>query len=131
MNTFGTRSKSALSTIDPDLYAILHDALEVYDFSVLCGYRGKDKQDEYFETGRSKKQFPDSVHNKAPSLAVDVAPWPIDWNDSLAFARLYGIIEAFAHIRGFKTRWGGDWDSDGGSRDQSFMDIGHIELVKE
>ena len=130
MPKFGSRSESALVTVDPDLQLILRDAIRVYDFSALSGYRGRELQTEYYNTGRSKKQYPDSVHNTAPSLAVDVAPWPIDWNDSLSFARLFGIIEACAFARGFKLRWGGDWDRDGGSRDQSFMDIGHLELLK-
>lgn len=128
MPVFGKRSEAHLATLDPDLALVLRDAIEIYDFSVICGYRGEKAQNEAFATGASKKQYPESIHNESPSLAVDVAPYPIDWNDNLAFARLFGIIEACAHNRGMRLRWGGDWDNDGESNDQSFMDIGHLEL---
>jgi hypothetical protein len=117
------------SSLDKRLVKILDEAILVYDFTLICGHRTEEAQNEAFATGASKKQYPDSKHNSWPSIAVDVAPWPINWNDSLAFARLYGIIEAIAHDQGLELRWGGDWDRDGGSRDQSFMDIGHLELV--
>ena len=128
MPSFGARSESRIATLHPQLALVLRDAIEVYDFAVICGFRDKAAQDEAFASGHSKKRYPDSIHNTSPSWAVDVAPWPIDWNDDLAFARLFGIIEACAHKRGVKLRWGGDWDSDGESNDQSFMDIGHLEM---
>ena len=133
MAKFGKRSEEKLATIDPQIVEVLRDAIEVYDFTIVCGARSKEVQNEAFATGASKKQWPDSKHNvELPGLyseAVDVAPWPINWNDNLAFARLYGIIEACAFRRGITLRWGGDWDSDGSSTDQSFMDIGHFERL--
>ena len=132
MPQFGDRSREAMSTSHTDIQDILNIAIRVFDFSVLCGFRGKEKQDEYFYATpqKSKKQWPNSVHNTFPSMAIDVAPYPIDWDDSLAFARLFGIVEAVAFARGYRCRWGGDWDQDGESDDQSFMDIGHIEFIK-
>ena len=129
---FGSRSRRHLDTLHPALRAVLEDAmqLQLMDFAVICGHRGEDAQNEAFATGASKKRWPESIHNASPSKAVDVAPYPIDWNDSLAFARLYGIIEACAVQRGVRLRWGGDWDSDGESNDQSFMDIGHFEVAR-
>ena len=129
MPGFGARSKSRLSTLHPDLVAVLKDVIPHFDFTVVSGHRTQAAQDEAFASGKSKKQWPDSKHNKLPSIAVDVAPWPIDWTDHLAFARLYGRIEQAAAARGIHIRWGGDWDGDQSSRDQSFMDIGHLELV--
>ena len=127
MPVFGKRSEAHLATLDPDLALVLRDAIEIYDFSVICGHRGEKAQNEAFATGASQKQYPESIHNESPSKAVDVAPYPIDWSDNLAFARLFGIIEACAHKRGMRLRWGGDWDGDGESNDQSFMDIGHLQ----
>lgn len=129
MPVFGARSKARLDTLDVDLRWILYGAILVTDFTVICGARSKEEQDEAFASGHSKVQWPNSKHNTSPSLAVDVAPWPIDWKDDLAFARLYGVIEACAFTRKVQLRWGGDWDGDGSSRDQTFMDIGHIEVV--
>ena len=40
-----------------------------------------------------------------------------------------GYIQATADKLGIKIRWGGDWDSDGDLDDQTFMDLGHFELV--
>ena len=130
MARFGSRSESRLATIDPDLVEVLRDAIKVYDFTIICGHRTEEAQNEAFATGASKTRYPDSKHNSFPSDAVDVAPWPINWHDSLAFARLAGIIEACAHKRGVPIRLGMDWDGDGGSKDQSFMDVGHLERVR-
>ena len=130
MPHFGSRSTQRLETLDPELQAVLMDAIAIYDFTVICGLRDEAAQNEAYATGASKKQYPNSIHNVAPSRAVDVAPWPIDWNDSLAFARLAGIIEACAHQRGVSLRFGLDWDRDGQSNDQSFMDLGHIEMTR-
>ncbi len=130
MPIFGRRSLSRLDTVDKRLVEVLKDAIRVYDFTIICGHRNEAAQNEAFATGTSKKRFPESKHNEFPSRAVDVAPWPIDWHDELAFARLWGIIEACAFRRGLRLRWGGDWDSDGSSTDQSFMDIGHLEIVE-
>ena len=128
---FGARSERHMATLVVQWRTVLHRALDygVMDFAVLQGFRDQAAQDEAFARGASKLRWPHSVHNTSPSRAVDLAPWPIDWNDSLAFARLAGLVAAAAAEEGFAVRWGGDWDSDGSSRDQSFMDIGHFELV--
>lgn len=127
---FGTRSMERLETTSPRLQKVLHRAMQfqVMDFTIIWGYRGKDPQEEAFAAGLSKKRWPNSLHNRFPSPAVDVAPWPINWKDNLAFARLVGIIDAAASEVGEEVRWGGDWDDDGSSADQTFMDLGHIEL---
>lgn len=131
MPSFGTRSESRLATLDSELVEVLRDAIKTYDFTIVCGHRDEAAQNEAFATGASKKRWPESMHNWLPSKAVDVAPWSngIDWKDHLAFARLFGIIEECANRRGVRVRWGGDWDSDGESNDQTFMDIGHLEIV--
>lgn len=131
MYKFGRTSLRRLATIDPELQKVLHRAMgyQIMDFTIVCGHRTEADQNEAYATGASKKQWPNSKHNSFPSIAVDIAPWPIDWKDALAFARLYGIVEAAAREEGVILRWGGDWDSDGESNDQSFMDIGHFEKV--
>ncbi len=128
---FGSRSKSCLATAHPQLVTICEEVIKISDFSVLCGYRDEATQNALNHQGLSKKKWPNSKHNDFPSKAIDVAPYPIDWNDTLAFARLFGIFQGVAHSKGVKLRWGGDWDGDGESNDQSFMDLGHIELLEE
>lgn len=132
MPSFGARSRKHLLTCHPRLQEVLGEAILYTDFAVLCGLRSREAQDEAFATGRSKVKWPSSKHNApdgGPSLAVDVAPWPIDWKDSLAFAVLAGRILQIADAKGIALRWGGDWDRDGESNDQSFMDIGHFEMM--
>lgn len=120
MPKFGKKSKERLATCHQDLQDIMNDLIEVMDVSIICGHRGKEEQNKAFNEGNSKLQYPNSKHNKSPSLAVDVVPYPIDWNNLVAFERMCGIIEGIAYKRGIKIRLG---------RDFSFKDFPHIELV--
>lgn len=78
--------------------------------------------------GRSKTKWPDSKHNSNPSMGIDVAPYPIDWNDIKRFYHFGGFVQSRAESLGIKLRWGGDWDSDRDLNDQTFMDLVHFEL---
>ena len=131
MPHFGKSSRAHLATVHPDLVEVCEAAIEVYDFSVLCGHRGKAEQDAAYSSRRSKVQWPDSKHNTVPSLAVDLAPYPIDWTDLPRFRFLAGLILGIGHARGIKIRSGGDWDGDGDWTDQSFNDLPHFELIQD
>jgi len=76
----------------------------------LCGHRTKEKQEEAFNSKHSKVHFPKSKHNSLPSKAVDVAPYPIDWNDLERFYNFGGYVRGIAESLGIKIRWGGDWN---------------------
>ncbi len=129
MPSFSKISAQRLSTCDPRLQALLREAIKHVDFSVLCGHRGVEEQEEAYRTGKSKARWPNSKHNTLPSVAVDVAPYPVDWQDTARFARLAGYLERIAHEQGIAIRWGGDWDRDGRTNDERFIDMPHIELV--
>jgi len=137
MPAFGKRSLERLSQVDPTLVSILDSVIEHYDFTIISGKRDKAEQDELFARGLSKTPWPKSKHNfgrggvmNAPCLAVDIAPYPIDWNDTYAFCYLAGMIKQAAHEMGVRVRWGGDWDSDNEIiKDQTFQDLGHFELA--
>ena len=129
MPSFGERSTLHLNTLDYRLVAVCREIIEYYDFTIVCGHRGEEAQNEAYATGASRKRWPRSIHNQNPSQAIDVATYPINWKDDLAFAYLAGLFGSAARRRGFALRWGGDWDGDGSSVDQSFMDIGHLEIV--
>lgn len=103
--------------------------VEVFDCKVVCGHRSQLAQDEAFANGFSKKEWPNSKHNKRPSKAVDVAPYPINWSDVERFYYFAGHVMAFAKAMGIELRWGGDWDRDTQVRDQTFMDLAHFEVV--
>jgi len=130
MPEFGKKSLERIKGLHPDLQAILNQAINITDFTVLEGYRPKEVQDEYYRNGLSKLKWPESKHNKNPALAVDIAPYPVDWRDKARFHFLAGVIKAIAHKHGRKIRWGGDWDSDGDCKDQTFDDLPHFELME-
>lgn len=135
MPVFSEASKAQLDTLDGRLRRVLERAIRYYDFSVLEGHRGEDAQNRAFAKGLSQVQWPNGKHNKKPSLAVDIAPYPIDWSEKSAaverFAFLAGVVMACAKEEGVKIRWGGDWDVDGDTRDERFRDRPHFELVDD
>lgn len=102
------------------------------DCKILCGHRGKAKQTEYYEAKLSKTPWPLSKHNSKPSLAVDVAPYPVDWTSPKAKHRFYmfaGYVLRTAQELGIDVRLGADWDGDWDLNDQTFDDTPHFELV--
>jgi peptidoglycan L-alanyl-D-glutamate endopeptidase CwlK len=132
--TFSKLSEQRLATCDERLQRIFNEVIKEYDCSILCGHRGEDEQNEAFSTGKSTKQWPDSKHNAEPSLAVDAAPYfmgiKIDWNDMTAFGRFAGYVERVAHEQGVRIRWGGDWNSNRRTADETFIDAPHFEIME-
>jgi len=128
MAEFSKSSLDKLATLDLRLADILTEAIKIVDFTILEGHREKDAQDTAYMTGTSKLQWPNSKHNHHPSMAVDIAPYPIDWHNIRRFCFLGGIIKAIAHTRNIEIRWGYDWDSDNDFDDQTFNDLPHFEI---
>ena len=128
MPKFGKRSKNALHSCDERLIKVFDEVIKTVDCSVLEGHRGQSKQDKYYEEGKSKVKYPSGRHNKLPSMAVDVAPYPIDWNDRERFHLFAGFVLGIAKSMGINLRWGGDWDSDWQVNDNRFDDFPHFEL---
>ena len=129
---FGQRSYQKLQSCAPALIDIAEDAINhsPVDFTIVWGMRGEQIQNALFESGASRKRWPESKHNQTPSLALDFAPWVqhrIDWEDTHIFALIAGVF--FACAGPGQLRWGGDWDGDGTTKDQTLMDWGHIELL--
>lgn len=121
MPTFSKRSMEALRTCHPLLQEVLSLAIEITDCTVLEGYRTAEQQNLAYARGTSKVLWPHGKHNKKPSLAADVVPYPIDWTNTAAFHHLAGVIKGIAHAKGIIIRWGGDWES--------FKDMPHYEVV--
>lgn len=128
MYKFSQRSKERLLQCHPDIVRVMKEVIKGVDCTILEGHRPKVKQDEVYANGLSKVQWPNSKHNKEPSLAVDVAPYPIDWNDTQRFYYFGGYVLGVADQLGVNLRWGGDWDGDDDLNDQHFMDLVHFEL---
>jgi len=111
MPRFSKRSKEKLKTCDERLQLIFNIVIQIMDITILEGHRGEAAQEKAFAEGKSKAKWGQSDHNNNPSLAVDVAPYPIDWNDIKRFHMLAGIVQAVAFYEGIDVRWGGNFNS--------------------
>ena len=128
MPKFSGKSISKLNSCDERLQRVFKEVIKHWDCTILEGIRTKETQDEYFRTGKSKLQFPNSKHNSSPSKAIDVAPCPIVWEDTSRFYAFAGFVIGIATSMGITLRWGGDWDSDRNFKDQTFNDLPHFEI---
>lgn len=129
MPHFGSVSNMRLSTCHPDLQELFREVVKHFDCSVLCGFRNEAAQTNAYETGKSKAQWPESFHNQTPSLAIDVAPYPIDWNDIKRFYMFVGFVRGVAARMKIDIRCGADWNGDTEVKDNNFNDLPHFELI--
>jgi len=136
MRKWGKASKEQYDTIDPRLQRVLDRVLqEVADISIIKGHRGQVEQNEafYHRPQRSKLPWPKGKHNKFPSLAADIQPYPRPENlDKLTqgLSFIAGAACAIGREEGLDIRWGGDWDQDGSVLDNNFNDLFHLEIVE-
>lgn len=129
MPSFGSGSRGHLKTLHPHLALICNTVIQYYDFTIVEGHRSNERQAELLRLGQTQLGPGKSKHNVYPSRAVDVAPYPIDWDDPSRFYLLAGMFFSVADNFDIKIRWGGDWDGDWESKDQTFFDLPHFELV--
>jgi peptidoglycan L-alanyl-D-glutamate endopeptidase CwlK len=138
-----------LETCAPELQHLFREAIKRVDCTILEGARSDERQRELYRQGRSKLDGVTrrSRHQPAAgglSMAVDVAPYPIDWrvqDDNvrarwIAFARL---VFSVADEMSISLRWGMDWNRNWDWRDlasdpsddprQTFNDYPHWEIV--
>ena len=127
--SFGEKSLEHLHTCDTRLITLCKIVIPHYDFSVLEGFRTDERQEDLLRQGKTTKGAGESRHNTSPSLAVDIAPYPIDWENPKRFYLLAGFMFHAAAGIGVEIRWGGDWDSDWDHKDQKFHDLPHFEVV--
>ena len=123
----GVTSNRELDSCHPKLQRLIREVdkrltkRKLMDLTVVCGHRGEGAQELAFAQHRSTKHWPDSRHNTLPSQAVDVAPYPIDWNDRESFALLAGYILAVADDLDIEVSVGALW--------KKFPDLPHVELT--
>lgn len=120
---FGYGSLKQRDTLHPDLKKVVDEVSNTFNCTILCGFRNEEEQNKAFKEGKSTFQWPKSRHNTNPSEAVDLCPYPVDWNDKQSFAVMAGHVLAAAERVGVELEWGGNW--------KSFPDLPHFQLKKK
>jgi len=117
----GSRSLQNLSGVHPDLVAVVKRAIEItgVDFTVIEGIRNISRQRELYKAGKSTTM--NSRH--ITGHAVDMVPWPVDWNDLERFEVMSEAMKSAAEELEIPIVWGGDW--------KSFYDAPHFELDRK
>ena len=117
----GTRSLQNLSGVHPDLVAVVKIAISIteQDFTVIEGIRNINRQRELVKAGKSTTM--NSRH--ITGHAVDMVPWPVDWNDLERFEVVSEAMKTAAEELDIPIVWGGDW--------KSFYDAPHFELDRK
>jgi len=130
----GSRSLERLKGVDPRLVNVVKLAISLseIDFSVLEGVRTLARQRELYAQGRTKPGKIVTWTMKSRHIegkAVDLIPYPIDWNDLVKFNKIAAAMFRAAKQLGVKIRWGADWDGDGKPREKGETDSPHFELA--
>ncbi len=121
MAKFSRKSKDRLATCHHDLQRLFNEVIKHHDCAILCGHRTASEQHSAKVKGFSNVDWPNSKHNSLPSIAVDVAPYPIDWSDIERFNVFAAFVQQTADDMGIKIKWGGTF--------KSFYDGPHYQLV--
>ena len=128
MPRFGNNSKKRLLTCNQKLQKVFNEVIKYIDCSVLEGHRDEARQNRLYEEGKTKVKYPMGRHNSDPSRAVDVTPYPVDWEDRERQTLFAGFVLGIARSMGIKLRWGGDWNQDFQVQDNTFDDFPHFEI---
>ena len=127
MPKFSQKSLDKLHDCHPLLQMVMLAAIKKTDFSVICGFRGEKEQNEAYSSGNSNLKWPQSKHNKKPSEAVDIVPYPVDWNDIKRFETLGQIVlQTWETDVAEEDRVG--WELVWGKNFKGLVDYPHFEL---
>lgn len=154
--SLGAKSKSMLAGVHPDLVRVVERAIELtaQDFMVLEGVRTEKRQRELYGQGRTAGELraagvdstlarPElqkvtwtlkSNHFKQADgygHAVDLVPYPLDWNTIAKFDAIADAMFKAAEDVGVRLRWGADWNQNGKRRERGETDSPHFELGRK
>ena len=144
-------SLGRLEGVNPDLVKVVKGAIEItqQDFLVVEGVRSKEQCYINYGKGRTVAQCTAKgvpakyaqpklakvtwLNNPLSSKhvsgkAVDLVPYPVNWNDLTKFDQVAKAMFAAAKELGVSIRWGADWDNDGNYREKGEYDSPHFEL---
>jgi len=119
MPTLSAASKARLAQAHPLLQKLFTAVAAKTPILVLDSQRGRAAQEKAFAHGNSKAHFGQSAHNWSPAIALDVVPYPVDWNNLQRFRDLAAIVLAEAAKQKTPIVWGGSW---------KMKDMPHYEL---
>ena len=125
------KKKKKGKKIKKKLQNVLNEVVKYFDITIIEGLRTQKRQNELVAQGKSKTKFGKHVDGKA----VDIAPYPIDWNARDDFHLLGGFVLGVASQMGVKIRWGGDWSASSlfqgqrTTKDNNFDDLVHFEIL--
>jgi peptidoglycan L-alanyl-D-glutamate endopeptidase CwlK len=144
MPNFGKASLTKLDTCHPDIKRVMLEVIKELDITIVFGHRTPSeqlalyKQGRVFSNGRwvkTGKTVTDkdgtvkkSKHNHLPSLAIDICPYPVDWNNLDRFYKQKDVVMKCAKRLGVELVWGADWDGDGDIAEHTLQDYPHFEL---
>jgi peptidoglycan L-alanyl-D-glutamate endopeptidase CwlK len=120
---WGKRSVELLATCDKRLQELAYMMLDRSDFdlTITCGYRTEDEQNEAYKNGKSRAKFGQSKHNTFPSKAIDICPYPINWDTKdIRWQEMALNAMWCAGKLGIEIVWGGSF--------KSIKDLPHFEL---
>lgn len=124
----GQRSLARLNGVNPSMIAVFKKACESmpFDITVIEGVRSYERQQELLKQGATKVK----VSRHMSGNAIDIAPYPIDWNDTERFKIVAHHMFAAAKELGIVIRWGGNWSRQDETvkPTSSFVDMPHFEL---
>ena len=145
------KSLDKMNGVDERLQRVVKRAIQLtkQDFMVLEGVRTKEQCMINYGKGRTAAQcvakgvpaqyanpnaakvtwLNDPFASKHVSgKAVDLVPYPVDWNDLKKFDAIAKAMLQAAKELNVPIRWGADWDNDGKPREKGESDSPHFEL---
>lgn len=139
MFNLGSRSLANLAGVHPDMVKVVNRAIQIteQDFMVIEGVRTQARQNQLYAQGRTAPgaivtwtKTSNHFRNAKSGYghAVDLVPFPVDWNDLKKFDAIALAMFAAADELGIPIRWGADWDRDGKWRERGESDSPHFEL---
>lgn len=137
---YSPSSWESLRSCHEDLQLVFIEADQLgYNITIIEGRRGRERQNQLYENGKSQLRYPESMHNQKPSLAVDAQPYfpsrkhSLPWTEPLTQMLFAGKIDGLATARGIDLRIGVDWDGDNvpvqNDPEEDFYDGAHFELA--
>ena len=145
------KSLDRLKGVDERLVKVVKRAIQLssVDFMVLEGVRSKEQCMINYGKGRTAAQcvakgVPAQYANPSAAKvtwlndpfaskhvsgkAVDLVPYPVDWNDLKKFDVIAQAMLQASKELGIAIRWGADWDNDGKPREKGESDSPHFEI---